>query len=349
MVTHKINKQKKVSMKTLKISTVALSTVLALTSMVTVAKAGFIPIDGNGNGHWENTNDVDLAYTYSAAYYGINNNGLNNGELTSLGCLGLVDESKIAGLADFWWAALDPSGGSYIETSRLETRGSFVITGGIKELQFGCTTNYIGGFGYEPSLFLGDNYSAASTGFSVGQGMAPSAPPANGLLVQGAVQTDSGLIHSDGGGNLSAQSFITLSDRTRKENIKPLPQGQSLEMARALPDFSWNFKGQSQTEGKTDATAETVAENHTQFGPMAQDWHAVTGLDDGRHISLTAMQGLLLGAVKDLATQLPAHGTVAHSTDSTDGCGAGVIKWDNDYIYVSTGTNQWRRAALATW
>jgi hypothetical protein len=41
--------------------------------------------------------------------------------------------------------------------------------------------------------------------------------------------------------------------------------------------------------------------------------------------------------------------TVTNSTDSTAGWGAGVMKWDTNYIYVSVGTNQWKRAALSTW
>ena len=50
----------------------------------------------------------------------------------------------------------------------------------------------------------------------------------------------------------------------------------------------------------TNLTPKVLAASSKQFGPMAQDWHAVTGLDDGRHISTTAMQGLLLGAIQDL-------------------------------------------------
>ena len=39
----------------------------------------------------------------------------------------------------------------------------------------------------------------------------------------------------------------------------------------------------------------------TEFGPMAQDWHAATGLQDGHRISATSEAGLLLGAVQGLA------------------------------------------------
>ena len=39
----------------------------------------------------------------------------------------------------------------------------------------------------------------------------------------------------------------------------------------------------------------------TEFGPMAQDWHAVTGLGGGTNISMTSMSGLLLGAIQGLS------------------------------------------------
>ena len=99
----------------------------------------------------------------------------------------------------------------------------------------------------------------------------------------------------------------------------------------------------------TNLVEKVVPASSRQIGPMAQDWHAVTGLDDGRHISLTAMQGLLLGAIQDLSSRLPTAGTVTNSTDSTSGHGGGLIRWDANYIYVSVGTNQWKRATLTSW
>lgn len=41
--------------------------------------------------------------------------------------------------------------------------------------------------------------------------------------------------------------------------------------------------------------------------------------------------------------------TPASSTASTFGNGAGVVLVDTNYIYVSVGTNQWKRAALSSW
>jgi hypothetical protein len=41
--------------------------------------------------------------------------------------------------------------------------------------------------------------------------------------------------------------------------------------------------------------------------------------------------------------------TVPAATSSTWGYGAGMLLWDANYIYISTATNQWKRAALSTW
>jgi len=41
--------------------------------------------------------------------------------------------------------------------------------------------------------------------------------------------------------------------------------------------------------------------------------------------------------------------TVTNATDTTWTNGAGLICIDTNYVYISVGTNQWKRAALATW
>ena len=39
-----------------------------------------------------------------------------------------------------------------------------------------------------------------------------------------------------------------------------------------------------------------------------------------------------------------------HTPSSASATGsAGMIAWDSSYIYVATGTNTWKRAAIATW
>jgi hypothetical protein len=41
--------------------------------------------------------------------------------------------------------------------------------------------------------------------------------------------------------------------------------------------------------------------------------------------------------------------TVTNSTDTTWGTGAGMVCVDTNYVYVSVGTNRWKRAALSAW
>jgi hypothetical protein len=57
--------------------------------------------------------------------------------------------------------------------------------------------------------------------------------------------------------------------------------------------------------------------------------------------------GATLMAIQVDLQKLPF--TVTNSTDSTSGSGAGLIRWYTNYLYISTGTNQWKRAALASW
>ena len=382
-----------------------------------------VPVDSHGNGSW-GTNGMNLIYLTPASgdtYYGIGGNGINDGTFPSIGMNGFIFENADQPLVDFAWAALDDDGGSWMNSARFEARSGYVLSGGAKELEFGWSADFIGGFGYLPCLLLGDNYSTATEGFSIGEGNVPTTPPANGLHVAGNVQfdaafsSDGGNFTSDGSGNVTAQTFTPVSDRALKENIAALPPGQALDMALALTNFQWNFRARTNhvaviarqagftnntaaappgvsagnvvakinspatniatatssasTNGNTGGINSTnaiaiakkglvtttnlvqkiVPASGKQIGPMAQDWHAVTGLDDGRHISLTAMQGLLLGAIQDLAARQPTAGTVTNSTDGTGGHGAGLIRWDANYLYVSVGTNQWKRAALTGW
>jgi hypothetical protein len=41
--------------------------------------------------------------------------------------------------------------------------------------------------------------------------------------------------------------------------------------------------------------------------------------------------------------------TITNATDTTWGKGSGLLTWDTNYLYISVGSNQWKRAALSTW
>jgi len=76
----------------------------------------------------------------------------------------------------------------------------------------------------------------------------------------------------------------------------------ALALALALNDYAWRFKARTNTTVLVAATNVVVhPASGTEFGPMAQDWHAVTGLGGGTNISMTSMSGLLLGAIQGLA------------------------------------------------
>jgi hypothetical protein len=113
---------------------------------------------------------------------------------------------------DFAWADKLSDGHTLVDAVRLETRSQFVHTGGAKELQFGWTSHYIGGYGWQQCLFLGDTYSTSTMGFDIGDGTSPVVPPSNGLHVHGGVKFDSTfssdnvLFTSDGSGNVTAKS-----------------------------------------------------------------------------------------------------------------------------------------------
>jgi len=132
----------------------------------------------------------------------------------------------------------------------------------------------------------------------------------NGVLqVDTSFNSDANQIYSDGSGNLTAQTFNPVSDRARKEKIVALSPANALAMALALNDYSWRFKARTNTTVSVALTNRMSLVTNvvvhpasgTEFGPMAQDWHAVTGLGGGTNISMTSMSGLLLGAIQGLA------------------------------------------------
>jgi len=162
--------------------------------------------------------------------------------------------------------------------------------------------------------------------------------PAETVDISGNFGSDYELITSDGGGNLTAQSFNPVSDRNRKENIQLLAPTNALAMALAMTNYTWRFKAHTNwavVKIPTSLSTNLVAHTRTnkvgriltvtnsvvvtnsfilqtnvakaflasgkEFGPMAQDWHAATGLGGGTNISMTSEAGLLLGAVQGLA------------------------------------------------
>ncbi|MFN2120738.1 MAG: tail fiber domain-containing protein, partial [Anaerolineales bacterium] len=91
-------------------------------------------------------------------------------------------------------------------------------------------------------------------------------------------------------GDVSATTFITTSDRSMKENLRPVVPEAVLAKVAALPIHQWNFK--------TDADT-------THLGPMAQDFYAAfqVGPDD-KHIATVDADGVALAAIQGLNAKL---------------------------------------------
>ncbi len=86
------------------------------------------------------------------------------------------------------------------------------------------------------------------------------------------------------GGN----SWTSVSDSTKKRNIRPVDTKSVLERVRALPIRQWSYKSQ-------DPSIEHI-------GPMAQDfWNAFQLGEDSLGISTIDPAGVALGAIQELA------------------------------------------------
>jgi hypothetical protein len=91
----------------------------------------------------------------------------------------------------------------------------------------------------------------------------------------------------------------------------------------AGPDGGLSFNGRFIVNGKDGLTTNVLA--------------GETRLD--------ITNGVIVGVTLNEVLQLTPR-TITNSNDSTWGKGAGLICVDANYIYISTGTNTWKRAAL---
>ena len=87
--------------------------------------------------------------------------------------------------------------------------------------------------------------------------------------------------------NPGGGTWLNLSDKNAKENVRPVDTGAALEEVLALPINTWNYKTQD------------PAIRH--MGPMAQDFYAAFGLGtDERHIGTVDADGAALAAIQGL-------------------------------------------------
>jgi hypothetical protein len=81
-------------------------------------------------------------------------------------------------------------------------------------------------------------------------------------------------------------TFVSASDRSLKENLKPVDGRSVLEKVVALPLSEWNYKQDPEAR---------------HIGPMAQDFRAAFDLgDDDKHIATVDADGVALAAIQGL-------------------------------------------------
>ena len=91
-------------------------------------------------------------------------------------------------------------------------------------------------------------------------------------------------------------SLSSLSDRTKKENFRPVDGQEVLRKIRGFDLTSWNFIGQD-------------AKTMRHYGPMAQDFYAAFGHDavgtSGNDTTINSgdMAGIMLSATQALSTE----------------------------------------------
>ena len=93
-------------------------------------------------------------------------------------------------------------------------------------------------------------------------------------------------------GTLSAQTFLTTSDRETKQQFTPIDPQSVLAKVAQLPVSEWSFKSDPGVR---------------HLGPMAQDFHAAFGLGpDNRHIATVDADGVALAAIQALYARVVA-------------------------------------------
>lgn len=109
------------------------------------------------------------------------------------------------------------------------------------------------------------------------------------------------MIRLNSGGLRVNGTFVSASDRNRKENVQPVDPAEVLEKVANLPISEWNYKD--------DPSARHV-------GPMAQDFHAAfqVGTDD-KHIAMVDGDGVALAAIQGLNLKLERQAEIIESKD----------------------------------
>jgi hypothetical protein len=128
----------------------------------------------------------------------------------------------------------------------------------------------------------------AQQGLQVEFGGQTSAGRGNNWVVIGSGNAPTRHINTSSGGYLSSGgTWVSSSDRNKKENFAPVDTRAILEKVAALPLSTWNYK------------CEDASSKH--LGPMAQDFRAAFGLGhDEKGIGTVDADGVALAAIQGL-------------------------------------------------
>jgi hypothetical protein len=118
------------------------------------------------------------------------------------------------------------------------------------------------------------------------------------LAIQPVSRVDSSLLVT---GNVSAQAFLTTSDRHAKQAFSAVDPESVLTRVAELPITEWSFQN---------------APGARHLGPMAQDFRAAFGLGpDDRHIATVDADGVALAAIQGLNRKVENQAKALQSRD----------------------------------
>jgi len=136
-------------------------------------------------------------------------------------------------------------------------------------------------------FFWGDNHYSTLASSGVDQFIVRAAGHLF-LTTTSNLPADLGLINTSTGAYLTNGGIWTNnSDRSLKENFRPVDTTEVLEKLSAIPVTTWNYKSADQSV--------------RHIGPVAQDFHAAFNVgDDDRHLNSVDTGGVAFAAIQGL-------------------------------------------------